>query len=223
MAIYNGTQKINVSGVDKIYVGTQLVYQKGPSWKNVWHNEASTIISIITNTTASAQTSYSGATTNLDFINNKYKVKLAKVDGIVTVYNNQSASSTRTTTISVYNTGTSVADSTTATITGSGTTSTTFSLSAQDYEVEGYGTAADSWITGIDANYTVKLCTIHAQTFYPSSYSYKGVCDVVLCYAPTLGIFKFFQRQVNETHVAYNTSTKFNPLYTALRQVMIYK
>lgn len=30
MAIYNGTQKINVSGVDKIYVGTQLVYQNTP-------------------------------------------------------------------------------------------------------------------------------------------------------------------------------------------------
>ena len=28
MAIYNGTQKINMSGVDKVYVGTQLVYQK---------------------------------------------------------------------------------------------------------------------------------------------------------------------------------------------------
>lgn len=28
MAIYNGTQKIDVSGVDKVYVGTQLVYQK---------------------------------------------------------------------------------------------------------------------------------------------------------------------------------------------------
>ena len=28
MAIYIGTQKIDVSGVDKVYVGTQLVYQK---------------------------------------------------------------------------------------------------------------------------------------------------------------------------------------------------
>ena len=28
MAIYNGTQKIDMSGVDKVYVGTQLVYQK---------------------------------------------------------------------------------------------------------------------------------------------------------------------------------------------------
>lgn len=28
MAIYNGTQKVDISGVDKVYVGTQLVYQK---------------------------------------------------------------------------------------------------------------------------------------------------------------------------------------------------
>ena len=28
MAIYIGTQKIDVSGVDKVYVGTQLVYQQ---------------------------------------------------------------------------------------------------------------------------------------------------------------------------------------------------
>ena len=28
MAIYNGTQKIDMSGVDKVYVGSQLVYQK---------------------------------------------------------------------------------------------------------------------------------------------------------------------------------------------------
>lgn len=28
MAIYNGTQKVSVSGIDKVYVGTQLVYQK---------------------------------------------------------------------------------------------------------------------------------------------------------------------------------------------------
>lgn len=30
MAIYNGTQKIDMSGVAKVYVGTQLVYQKAP-------------------------------------------------------------------------------------------------------------------------------------------------------------------------------------------------
>ena len=29
MPIYNGTQKVSVSGVAKAYVGTQLVYQKG--------------------------------------------------------------------------------------------------------------------------------------------------------------------------------------------------
>lgn len=28
MAIYNGTQKVDISGVDKVYVGSQLVYQK---------------------------------------------------------------------------------------------------------------------------------------------------------------------------------------------------
>lgn len=29
MPIYNGTQKIKMSGIDKIYVGTTLVYQGG--------------------------------------------------------------------------------------------------------------------------------------------------------------------------------------------------
>lgn len=37
MAIYIGTQKIDVSGVDKVYVGTQLVYQKAPQPQ--WHTE----------------------------------------------------------------------------------------------------------------------------------------------------------------------------------------
>ena len=38
MAIYNGTQKINMSGIDKVYVGSQLVYQKQlpPSWHTLW-------------------------------------------------------------------------------------------------------------------------------------------------------------------------------------------
>lgn len=30
MAIYNGTQKVSMSGIDKVYVGTQLVYQNTP-------------------------------------------------------------------------------------------------------------------------------------------------------------------------------------------------
>ena len=30
MPIYNGTQKISMSGIDKVYVGTTLVYQKTP-------------------------------------------------------------------------------------------------------------------------------------------------------------------------------------------------
>ena len=30
MPIYNGTQKIKMSGIDKIYVGTTLVYQNAP-------------------------------------------------------------------------------------------------------------------------------------------------------------------------------------------------
>ena len=28
MAIYNGTQNVNISGIGKVYVGSQLVYQK---------------------------------------------------------------------------------------------------------------------------------------------------------------------------------------------------
>lgn len=38
MAIYNGTQKINMSGIDKVYVGSQLVYQKQlpPEWHTIY-------------------------------------------------------------------------------------------------------------------------------------------------------------------------------------------
>ena len=35
MAIYNGTHKIKMSGVDKVYVGTQLVYQKAKRLTNL--------------------------------------------------------------------------------------------------------------------------------------------------------------------------------------------
>lgn len=44
MAIYNGTQKINMSGVDKVYVGTQLVYQKttDPEWIEQYSNTSVT-------------------------------------------------------------------------------------------------------------------------------------------------------------------------------------
>ena len=38
MAIYIGTNKVNMSGIDKIYVGSQLVYQKvQPEWHTVWN------------------------------------------------------------------------------------------------------------------------------------------------------------------------------------------
>ena len=35
---YNGTNKVNISGIDKIYVGSQLVYQKvkPKEWHTVW-------------------------------------------------------------------------------------------------------------------------------------------------------------------------------------------
>ena len=39
MAIYNGNQKIDVSGVDKVYVGTQLVYQNA-GWRELWSGNA---------------------------------------------------------------------------------------------------------------------------------------------------------------------------------------
>ena len=41
MAIYNGTQKINMSGIDKVYVGSQLVYQKQlpPSWHTIFEGD----------------------------------------------------------------------------------------------------------------------------------------------------------------------------------------
>lgn len=38
MAIYIGTNKVNMSGIDKVYVGSQLVYQKvKPEWHTVWN------------------------------------------------------------------------------------------------------------------------------------------------------------------------------------------
>lgn len=49
MAIYNGTQKVKPSGVSKVYVGSQLVYQgKGwhtiyeGSWSKTWTSSTST-------------------------------------------------------------------------------------------------------------------------------------------------------------------------------------
>ncbi len=37
MAIYNGTQKVKLSGIAKVYVGNQLVYQKVvPQWHTIW-------------------------------------------------------------------------------------------------------------------------------------------------------------------------------------------
>lgn len=44
MAIYNGTQKIDMSGVAKVYVGTQLVYQKtvDPEWIEQYSSTNST-------------------------------------------------------------------------------------------------------------------------------------------------------------------------------------
>ena len=38
MAIYNGTNKVNMSGISKVYVGSQLVYQKvKQEWHTVWN------------------------------------------------------------------------------------------------------------------------------------------------------------------------------------------
>lgn len=41
MAVYNGTQKVKLSGISKIYNGTQLVYQKDqPQWHTIYSGTA---------------------------------------------------------------------------------------------------------------------------------------------------------------------------------------
>lgn len=104
MPIYIGTQKIDVSGMEKVYVGTQLVYQKIP-----------VLISI----------TLSGQTTSLD------RGAAFSFGGTVTAHysNGSTANVTASTTFSGYNMSTAGTYTVTASYTENGVTQTaTYSL-----------------------------------------------------------------------------------------------
>lgn len=104
MAIYNGTQKVSMSGVEKIYVGTQLVYQNTP---------------VLTSITLSGQTTSLNRGASFSF------------GGTVTAHydNGSTANVTSSTTFSGYNMNTAGTYTVTARYTENGVTATaTYSL-----------------------------------------------------------------------------------------------
>ena len=99
MAIYNGTQKVKVSGVAKVYVGTQIVYQNAP---------------VLTSITLSGQTTSLNRGAAFSF------------GGTVTAHydNGSTADVTSSTTFSGYNMSTAETYTVTASYTEGGVTKT---------------------------------------------------------------------------------------------------
>lgn len=109
MAIYNGTQKINMSGIDKVYVGNTLVYQKLQA-------------KVLTSITLSGQTTSFNVGDTFSF------------GGTVTAHysDNTTANVTANTTFSGYNMSTGGTQTVTATYTEDGVTATaTYDISVK--------------------------------------------------------------------------------------------
>lgn len=79
MAIYNGTQKINMSGIGKVYVGSQLVYQKQlpPEWHTIYTGSStSTSTSTLNYVKSKGSTSYVNKNPFVTLTNTTNPIKL---------------------------------------------------------------------------------------------------------------------------------------------------